>query len=627
MKRAMVKSKQNERGMALLLTLFALLLLSAIGLFMVVSSTTATRIDANYGSNLKAYYSARSGLEEIRDRITYPSALGGLSDKLPQDIAGNTGGVLYILNPSNGETIDPTDVTSPYFDDQLCHDYNSGSFSGIKCTVTPTITNWQLTPQPSMIPPSGPLGYKWIRINMKTNRIAAPYYVDQTGASAPLDTRVCWDGQSEQLPVGGSSFTCDANGMQTVYMLTALAATPQPNGPAGARKLLRFEVAAPSIRPAGMLTMGASTTAPVLASSTGAPTISIDGRVHDLDRSLSISTSCSAIAPLAADTAAGSVQLEQALNQARLNIVQTANTSCNLDGSSSNVPGSVACTAGLWWVRGTDIAPRFLTSDGSSPSGSTGTTSGSTGSGSNESESGNGGSGRSSDDSNGRHHHQDPTGVSATGCDPANPACYSNLDLSAPELMATSASTAVHVPIVTLQPDANALFLGNHGNQVDTTIFQPAAAQTVQNEIAAVNNLIYTSMSQTNYFSVSSTMLASWYGTKDSPAIVVATDPILSLNGVTLSGYGVLVVKSLEINNATLQWNGIVLVNSNTGHITIGQGATGYINGALLLQPGATTNLQNSSAQFQLTYSCDAVDLPFKTQPFKVISTSETSAN
>src|ERR1051326_9539408 len=97
--------RNNERGMALLLTLFALLLLSGIGLFLVVLSSTETRIDANYGSGLRAYYAARSGLEEVRDRMKSPSlavaggAGWGIADLLPQDIAGNKGGVFYILNP------------------------------------------------------------------------------------------------------------------------------------------------------------------------------------------------------------------------------------------------------------------------------------------------------------------------------------------------------------------------------------------------------------------------------------------------------------------------------------------------------------------------------------------------
>src|SRR3954452_7068646 len=99
--------KQDERGMALLVALFALLLLSGIGLCMVLASTTETHIDANYGGSLRSYYAAHSGLEEVRDRVGYPSStypLPGLANHLPTDIAGNPNGVLYVLNPDAGET-------------------------------------------------------------------------------------------------------------------------------------------------------------------------------------------------------------------------------------------------------------------------------------------------------------------------------------------------------------------------------------------------------------------------------------------------------------------------------------------------------------------------------------------
>ena len=95
--------------MALMMALFALLLLSCIGLCMVLASTTETRIDANYGGSLRSYYAAHSGLEEVRDRMSYPSTSptfkNGLADQLPQSIAGNSGGVLYVLNPDGGETV------------------------------------------------------------------------------------------------------------------------------------------------------------------------------------------------------------------------------------------------------------------------------------------------------------------------------------------------------------------------------------------------------------------------------------------------------------------------------------------------------------------------------------------
>jgi hypothetical protein len=633
--RTSAKTKGNkERGMALLLTLFALLLVSGIGLFMVLSSNTETRIDANYGSSLRSYYAARSGLEEVRDRINHASPAlqggvpGGLGDLLPQDIAGNTGGVLYVLNPANGETIDPTDPTSPYFDDDVCHTYSSGTPKGIKCTTVPTVANWQLAAQFSQAPASGPLGYKWIRINMKTNRIADPYFVDQGPAAAamvgagqsgaPLDTPVCWDGQAEQLLPSNGNPTCDANGMQAVYMLTSLAVTSQATGLNGARKLLQAEVVAPSIRPAGVLTASAMNLPTAI---NGVPPVAIDGRIHNLDGSLfsvmnpdgtpATKNGCSSVAPLA--TNSGSSQMEQALDLIRKNIVDTANSSCNSDGTPAT-----SCSPGLWWVRGTDLATRFVTSVTTGTSGGSGSSPGGSG------HDGGGGS-----DGDGDHHG--PTGVATTACDPTSPSCYTNLDLSAPELFGIASTPGLHLPIITLAASKPAPFVGNYGNQVDATIYQPAAAQTVPNQIAAVNNLVAISQNKGNFFPASSATLNSSYGSSNSPAVVVISDSVLSLqNNASLTGFGVLVVKSLEIDSTSrLYWNGIVLVNSSTGHVTINPGAVGSINGALLLAPGAIFNLSNSSSSsgtpFQITYSCDALDLAFSKLPFKVVSTAETS--
>jgi hypothetical protein len=620
MMRASAKTRANkERGMALLLTLFALLLLSGIGLFMVLSSNTETRIDANYGSSLRAYYAARSGLEEVRDRIKYPSPAvpgglpGGLADLLPQGIPGNANSVLYVLNPANGEMIDPTDPTSPYFDDDVCHTYNSGTPKGIKCTSVPATGNWQLTAQLSQAPATGPLGYKWIRINIKTNRIADPYFVDQGLSGAPLDTPVCWDGQAEQLLPNNGNPTCDANGMQTVYMLTSLAATSQATGVNGARKLLQSEVAAPAIRPAGVLTTASMNLA--MAINAGVPPVAIDGRVHKLDGTLTTGNSCSSVAPLATNT--GSGQMEQVLDQMRKNIVDTANSSCNLDGSNL---GSNSCTPGLWWVRGTDLGTRFVTSV------TTGTSGGS-GSGSSPGGSGHDGGGGSGSDGDGDHHG--PTGVATTACDPTSASCFTNLNLSAPELFAIAATNGPHVPTVTLAANATAPFVGNSGNQTDSTIYQPPAPQTVTNQIAAVNNLIAVSQQKGNYFTASAATLNNSYGTSTAPVVLVITDQTLSLQNTSLTGFGVLVVpNALEINNASLFWNGIVLVNSTSGHVTVGSGANGFINGGLLLAPGAVFNFSNSSsanASFRISYSCDAIDLAFSTLPFKVVSMAGTS--
>jgi hypothetical protein len=234
------------------------------------------------------------------------------------------------------------------------------------------------------------------------------------------------------------------------------------------------------------------------------------------------------------------------------------------------------------------------------------------------------------DGHDGHDHHNDPSGVadSSGACDPANPSCFTNLDLAAPELFATNAVTGTHIPIVTLPVDGIAPFTGGRGNQSDASIYQPGSTRIVNNAISAVNELVHTSIDQPNYFTVSSAALAPTYGSSTNPAVVVITDSTLSLQNtsVGLTGYGVLVIpQALEISNAPFHWTGIVVVQSPTGHVTINSGATGSINGALLLQPGAALNLQNDSGGFRLTYSCEAIDLPFASSPFRIISTAETS--
>jgi hypothetical protein len=627
-----VKAKwQKERGMALLLALFALLLLSAIGLGMVLASYTETRVDTNYNGSLRSYYAARSGLEEVRDRISFPFTTAspkGLADQLPQDIAGNANGVLYVLNPAGGEIVDPTDPTSPYFDDQLCHDYASGvAATDSRCTVVPGTPNWNMPWQHS-VPTAIPMGYKWVRVNMKTNRIAAPYYVDGTGTSAALDTRVCWDGKTEQLTPSATNPACDANGMQQVYMLTSLAASAQAGGPNGSRSLLRFEVVAPAIRPPGAVTMevGSSTSAnpiPATFNNVLIPATSIDGRVHGLDLSLSAAPTCSSVAALAANSPQGAASLQLGLNNLRRSIVQAANSSCNADGTSI-APNT--CTPALAWVRGTGTNPQFTTTSSTSAISTTSPTPTPTPTPSptpTTSQTSNSGH-----DGHGGDHSPTPTPtptpiptptptptpVSTSDCSTATQSCYTSLDLSATQI------------------SPSPLFVGNPGNSGDPAVYQAQNTNIVVNENQAVLDYIAASKaSGTNYFEVASTSLATTYGSLTQPAVVVITDSSLKLlgPGVSLTGYGILEVPNdFEIQNAVLQWTGIVLVRSTSGQFLINTGAAGFINGALMLQSGNQFTLTTSSAganPFKIAYSCDAIDFAMGSRPVKVVAQTESS--
>src|SRR5436305_2220447 len=59
----------NERGIALFMAIFALMLLSAIAAGFMYLANTETAVNANYRSGQQAYFAARAGLQEARLRI------------------------------------------------------------------------------------------------------------------------------------------------------------------------------------------------------------------------------------------------------------------------------------------------------------------------------------------------------------------------------------------------------------------------------------------------------------------------------------------------------------------------------------------------------------------------------
>jgi hypothetical protein len=65
-----------------------------------------------------------------------------------------------------------------------------------------------------------------------------------------------------------------------------------------------------------------------------------------------------------------------------------------------------------------------------------------------------------------------------------------------------------------------------------------------------------------------------------------------------------------------------------SGTFLINTGATGSINGAVMLQAGsqfAVLTTTSAGATFKVTYSCDAIDLAMGSRPMRVVSQTETS--
>jgi hypothetical protein len=244
--------RKHEQGVALLLALLALMLLSAIAAGMMFMSSTETSIGSNFKASETAYFAARAGIEEARERMVSDPALMAALPLLPNQIPPLGLTAIYVKQ-SNVADADITNVVASNMvaDDELCHDF--ASYGGMthptttntRCTSLPT-GGWSYTPFLSTAPfaaDPGRLEYKWVRITLKADT-SSPYPVDAIpGTVVPIagnaNNQVCWNGVSEVvLPAGTATCSAMSPTALPVYLLTALAVTPS-----GARRMLQEEIA------------------------------------------------------------------------------------------------------------------------------------------------------------------------------------------------------------------------------------------------------------------------------------------------------------------------------------------------------------------------------------------------
>src|SRR5215470_1649350 len=92
-----------ERGAALLIAIFALLLVSVVAIALIVSSGTDSALAGNFRSSANAYYASLAGLEEARGRLRLlpsdPNFVALPASPLPITQ------VVYITNPAGGEVV------------------------------------------------------------------------------------------------------------------------------------------------------------------------------------------------------------------------------------------------------------------------------------------------------------------------------------------------------------------------------------------------------------------------------------------------------------------------------------------------------------------------------------------
>lgn len=252
--------RNKESGMALLIALMALFLISAIGLGMMYMSTGETSINANYKDTQLAFFAMRGGLEEARDRLrsNSPSSVAPLLATMT--LPGQANSIVYIVNSSASETVDPRLPGSTYYDDELCHETLNPA---AVCGSAPPTGSVQWPPVNSIDPYSGTsssLKYKWVRITLKQNNTFPNALVAPIDATHTATSQVCWDSTTNQevllsylnsLGLPGTPYAnCDQArtvGSQQVgplYIVTSLAITP-----AGSRRVGQYETAAESITP------------------------------------------------------------------------------------------------------------------------------------------------------------------------------------------------------------------------------------------------------------------------------------------------------------------------------------------------------------------------------------------
>lgn len=220
----------SESGIALVVVMMTLLLVTAVATGMVLLSNTEINVDANYRDEQTSLFASQAGLEEARDRLL--SANG--NPITPPTILPGAGGGAYALYIT-GSGVSPWSSSDPYQDKEYLAEMGLGSSPSGSSWYTSTGTNSNYSG-----PVANPVPYKWVRINLKIDRSAytagTPYYVD--GNSANASKQVCYDNANlHEVVISAATCSAASSTYQSVYEIVSLAVTPS-----GTRRMLEQEV-------------------------------------------------------------------------------------------------------------------------------------------------------------------------------------------------------------------------------------------------------------------------------------------------------------------------------------------------------------------------------------------------
>ncbi|MGH9643459.1 MAG: hypothetical protein ACRD3Q_13675 [Terriglobales bacterium] len=231
--------KHQEAGVALLIAILVLLLVSAVGLALVAASGTESSLAGNYRSSTSVYYAGLAGLEEARGRML-PSNPDYFNNTVANFIptAGSlaVGQVRYILNPAPGEVVAPTTPGSTYADTE----YQTESVGGLppNPATTQTIRSVWTAGAP-IAALQGPL-YKWVRITAATEQ-SLNVDVNADGAKDPL-TPLYYDPAHLDPVTGQPKPSLIVNALPPATAKQAFEVTTLSVLPNGSQKLMQYVV-------------------------------------------------------------------------------------------------------------------------------------------------------------------------------------------------------------------------------------------------------------------------------------------------------------------------------------------------------------------------------------------------
>jgi hypothetical protein len=267
MKQESKGDRRSEQGIALLIAIFVLLLISVVAIALLVSSGTETALGANYRTSSTVYYAALAGLEEARGRLLPrdPNYFGASfispGSTLPLYHT------IYVINRNSllqETTIVPWDPGDPYYDKEYQNEFG---IQASAATPNPISSLWDNNNQ--HVP--GPI-FKWVRITAATEK---SLYLD-VDADGVYDSNTLiyydpghLDTHSYNIPGLIKTLSPPPSAVQALQ-ITALAALPN-----GGKKVLQYLVAPINLMnfPAALTfsgtNVGNSSTYPIAVPSSG----------------------------------------------------------------------------------------------------------------------------------------------------------------------------------------------------------------------------------------------------------------------------------------------------------------------------------------------------------------------